>query len=74
MRGERVHVRDAHFADRMICGRRDTGLRSVPIREGRTAGPLCLKCSHQLVSAELLETIRLGPHPGVQNLFEWGYD
>lgn len=74
VRGERVHVEDPGRAQHLICEHRNTGLRSVPLSQWRSAEPLCRKCGRQVKRYELLETTRLGPHPGVQNLFEWGKD
>ena len=61
MQGERVHIRSRGFPDRMICGRRDSGLRTVAREAAERVMDLCSKCRQELWFANLLEAASREP-------------
>ncbi len=71
MKGEKVHVRDADRRDRMICGRRDTGLETVALEACESVTELCSKCRLQVGWARALERLSRQPLPAGYQYSLW---
>jgi hypothetical protein len=63
MRGVRVHVRDTVFPDRLLCGRQDTGQKTLPLAAATCQAELCDKCRQRLGIAESQEWLIHQPRP-----------
>ncbi|MDI6447891.1 hypothetical protein [Anaerobaca lacustris] len=62
MRGQRVHIRDRR--DRLACGRRDTGQRTIELDRAEACGDLCDKCRQQIYWLGTLRRIAAEPKRG----------
>ncbi len=71
--GQRLHVRSRSWPDRMICGRKDTGLSTVELADAARQGNLCAKCAQQVAGEMALAAMANAPRPaGYQ--YDFGFD
>lgn len=74
MNGVKMHVRDLDFADRLLCGRLNTGQGMVGLKSAPAYTNLCLKCRQRLQHAWGLLAVIARPKPGLQLEFDFERD
>ena len=66
MAGDKLHVQDLTWQDRLLCGRAWTGQEIVGLMAAPACDRLCAKCRHQLHRAYAILAVRAEPKPGLQ--------
>jgi hypothetical protein len=63
---DHVHVRSQVRPGRLICGRADSGGRTVKVEGADREANLCAKCRQRLAWERAMIQVRNAPKPGLQ--------
>jgi hypothetical protein len=66
MRGQKVHVIGRTWPDRLACGRRDPGVKTIGLELAADCPELCVKCRQRLGYQRSLVAAAAEPRTGRQ--------